>query len=239
MPTYLVLCRELRRETERPGTATTPSAVTNQTGENLRLVEWIKQAWTELQDRHPNWRWMRSTWSVNTTSGDDTYAGTDCTDTRLSATVTRFKRWWPLDGEGYSNVKSYLQSSGVGGEGWLRYLPWNSFRAIYKIGTQNNGQPAHFTIDPQNNLVLGPKPDGIYVVSGEYQMSAQVLAADADTPEMPSDYHQLIVYDAMRKFAGNGVAPEIMSRAITEGNRLLRQLEIDQLPVMGLAPPLA
>lgn len=182
---------------------------------------------------------MRSTWSVNTVAGDDSYAGTDCTDTRLSATVTRFKRWWPLDDDGRSNVKSYLQSAGVSGEGWLVFLPWSYFRSVYKIGTQNNGLPTHFTIDPQNNLLLGPKPDGVYVVSGEYQMSAQVLAADADTPEMPSDYHQLIVYYAMRKFASNSVAPEVMSRAVAEGNRLLRQLELDQLPPMPIAAPIA
>lgn len=241
MSTYLALCKEVTRECDIAGASLTdlPTAVTNQVGDLRRVVEWVKQAWTELQNRHPNWRWMRSTWSVNTVAADDTYAGTDCTDSRLSTTIDRFGRWITHDDEGYSNVKMYLSSGGVSGEGWLTFLPWNDFRAVYKIGTQNNGKSAHFTIDPQNNLVLGPKPDAVYVVTGEYQMSAQTLSADANTPEMPAQFHQLIVYRAMQKYAGFESASDVMVRAVTEGNKLLRQLEANQLPRILLAGPLA
>lgn len=239
MSTYLQLCQHLRREAG--GASTGPSAVTGQTGLNEKYVNWIAQAWTELQGKHvaPGWRWMRSTWSVNTVAGDDTYAGTDCTDTRLSAVVTRFRRWIHLDDDGCSNVKSYLSSGGVAGEHYLQFLPWNYFRDRYKRGTQNNNPPVHFSIDPQNNLVLGPKPNAVYVVSGEYQMSAQVLTADGDTPEMPSDFHMLIVYEAMLKYAASSVAAEVLARARLEGGRLLRQLENDQLPEICCAGPMA
>ena len=94
------------------------------------------------------------------------------------------------------------------------------------------------TIDPQRNLILGPKPDAAYTITGEYQMSAQVLAADGDTPEMPSDYHQLIVYSAMKKYGGFHSAPEVSARGITEGNALMRQLESNQRPEVTLAGPL-
>lgn len=241
MSTYLVLCQETARECDVAGAAASavPTAVTGQVGELKRIVEWVKQAWTELQNRHPNWRWMRSTFSVNTVSGDDTYAGTDCTDSRLSTTIDRFARWIPVDDEGYSNVKCYLSSSGVGTEGWLRFLPWTTFRSIYKVGTQNNGYPAHFTIDPQDNLVLGPKPDGVYVVTGEYQMSAQTLSANGTTPEMPAQFHQLVVYLAMQKYGFFEPAPEVLKRGVAEGKRLMRQLEANQLPSIGFAGPLA
>lgn len=238
--TFLQLCVELQRECDITGTEI--SAVTNQVGELSRVVNWVKQAWREIQNRHiqePAWRWMRSTFSVNTVAGTDSYAGTSCTDTRLSATVTRFARWIVFDEGGKSNVKIYLSSAGVGTERWLSYLPWSRFRAIYKVGTQNNGSPAHYTVDPQNKLVLGPKPDAVYVVTGEYQMSAQSLDANADTPEMPTDYHYVIVYMAMQKYAGFESAPDAMSRGIREGNKLMRQLEVNQLPQMMTAGPLA
>ena len=237
MSTYLQLCSDLRREVNASGTG--PTAVTNQTGEYLRIVNWVKNAWTEIQGRSFNWRWMRSTFSVNTTSGDEKYAGTDCTDGLTAAAVTRFSRWIPFDDDGASNVKCYLTSGGVAGEYFLTNLPWNYYTSLYRLGTQNNGQPIHVSIDPQNNLVLGPKPDGIYTISGEYQRSAQELAADADTPEMPSPFHQLVVYIAMQKYAGYQNAPEVMSRGVTEGNRLMRQLEMNQLPMVGLGAPLA
>lgn len=236
---YLALCQRLRQEAEIGGTD--PSTVTSQRGQLRRLVDWVNLAYTEIQNRHvsPGWRWMRSTWTVTTSTGDDTYAGTDCTDSRLSATVTRFASWIPFDECGASNVKSYLSSSGVGGEAWLNYLPWSSFRTIYKIGTQNNGQPVHFTIDPQNNLVVGPKPDGSYVLSGEYQMSPQTLSLNGDTPEMPTQFHDLIWIIALGKYGANSVAQELVARSMTEGKAMMRRLEANQLPTLALAGPLA
>lgn len=237
MSTYLELCQTLRRECSISGTG--PTAVLSQVGQYLDVVNWVKQAWTSLQNRHTHWRWLRSTWSVNTVANDDTYAYTDCTDTLTSATITRFSHWWPRDEAGYPNVKCYLSATGVAAEGWLTPLPWSTFTAIYRRGTQTSNQPVHCTIDPQNNLVLGPKPNAVYVVSGEYQKSAQILAADGDIPEMPLQFHDLVWCAAMRRYAGKQAAPEAMSRAIAEGNVLLRQLEINQLPAMGLGRALA
>jgi len=239
MATYLTLCNDLARESGLSGSAASIAAVTGQSGQALRVVKWVARSYVDIQNRHPNWRWLRSTFTVDTTASDDTYAGTDCTDSRLSATITRFKRWWPFDESGAPNVKRYLTSGGVGGEGWITYLPWSNFRAIYRIGTQNNGQPSHFTIDPQNNLVLGQKPDAIYTVTGEYQMSAQIIAADDDTPEMPSDYHDLIYWYALEKYGRFSAAPEALQQAQRESARLMRQLELDQLPAISFGGPLA
>jgi len=236
MSTYLSGSVDLRRECGMSGTG--PAAVTGQTGDLERIVEWYAQAYTEIQNRHQDWLWLRSTFTVDTTASDDTYAYGDVTDSRLSALITRFRRWWLYDVDGFPNVRSYLTSAGVSGEKYLLPLPWAAFRDLYKRGTQTNNAPVHITVDPQRNLILGPKPNGIYTVTGEYQMSAQILAADGDTPEMPSDYHQLIVYEAMKKYGGFNSAPDVSSRGITDGNKLLRQLESNQRPECGLAGPL-
>lgn len=234
---FLQLCVELQRECDVPGAQMT--AVTDQVKELDRLVNWIKQSWNELQGRSTRWRWMRSTFSLTTTLGVDSYAATSATDTRIGGAISRFARWWPMDERGAANVKIYLQSAGVGTERWMSYMSWADFREIYKRGTVNNAPPAHFTIDPQNKLVFGPPPDGVYIATGEYQMSQQELSTEADTPEMPTRFHPVIVYMAMRKYAGFEGAPEVMSRGVVEGNRVLRQLELDQLPVVALGPPMA
>jgi len=219
-------------------TGTGPAAVTEQTGELERIVAWVKNGYIEVQNRHKDWLWLRSTFTVNTVASDDTYAYGDVTDSRLAGVITRFSRWWLLDNEGFPNVKIYLTSDGVAGERYLTPLPWAQFRDLYKRGTQTDNFPVHVTVDPQRNLVLGPKPDAVYTVTGEYQMSAQVLAANGDTPELPSDFHQLLVYEAMKKYGTFRSAPDVLSRGTTEGNKLMRQLEGNQRPECRIGEPL-
>lgn len=233
---YIQLAQRLGRECDVPGGA--PLAIAGQVGESRRLVDWIASAYDEIQGKHRNWQWLRSEFSVNTVAGTDAYASSSITDTVVGGTI-RFRSWWPFDSNGRSNVKIYLQSAGVGTERWLPWLPWANFRALYKLGTQNNGQPAHFTIDPRLKLVIGPKPDAVYVVSGEYQRGPQTLASDTDTPEMPVSFHMLIVYEAMLKYAGFDAASEVFQRAAMEGGRLWRQLELDQLPAVTIGEPMA
>lgn len=238
MSTFLQLVNRLASECGATSASSAVAAVTGNTGDALRFCNWTISAHNEIQRRHTNWRWMRSKWTVNTVASDDTYAPTDCTDSRLSATISRFARWIPLDDNDVSNVLCYLTSGGVASQVWLIFLPWASFNTLYKRGTQTPGQPVHFTIDPQNNTVLGPKPSDIYTLSGEYQMSAQVLAADGDTPEFPEDFHDVIWCRALEKYGAHKAAPEALARALSDGKRLMRQLEADQLPAFGFARPL-
>lgn len=237
MSTFLQISQGVCRECGIAGGDTVPSAVLSQTGELQRVVSWVIQAWREIQNRHNDWRWMRAGFTVDTASGDDSYAYGDCTDIITSAAITRFGRW--LLNDPSDPPKRYLTASGVGVEGWLSYVDWNGFKSLYRIGTQTNSAPAWIAIDPQNNLVFGPKPDDIYTVSGDYQRSAQVLAADGDTPEMPEQFHDLIMYRAMEKYALYESANEVLIRAQHEANRMMRQLEANQLPAMFWPGPMA
>ena len=234
---FLALAQKVYQECKFPsGTAARPTAVTGQSGQLKRIVDWTADAYKELQRLHPNWRWMRRAFTLNTVLGDGIYAFGDATDVDVGVAISRFSRWWLNDL--YDQPKSYLSSSGVSVEYRLIWLPWESFKYLYRIGTQNNGKPVHISVDPQNNLVLGPKPDGVYVVSGDFQRGVQVLAADGDTPDMPADYHDLIVYYAMEKYGANAVAAETFARARLEAHRSLRALELNQLPDICIAPPL-
>ncbi|OIR02622.1 hypothetical protein GALL_153360 [mine drainage metagenome] len=239
MSTYLQLCSKTRQNMRVSGA--TISTVAAQTGELKRVIDWVADAWSDIQLRYIDWRWMRSRFTVNTVASTDTYAYGSVTDSRLNALIDRFSRWIILDDRGFSNITMFLTSSGVAGERYLIYLPWSDFRYIYKRGMQSTitGVPAHFTIDPDNNLVLGPNPNDIYTVRGEYQMSPQVLSLDADVPEMPAQFHDLIMYRTMEKISTDLVAPEKLERAVKEGNRIMRALEQNQRPIIGIGGPLA
>lgn len=232
MSTFLQLAVRLRQECGVAGTG--PTAVTNQTGEAKRLVDWASQSYVDIQNKHRgNWRWLRSEFSLSTSSGDDEYAYGDATDTIASATISRFARWH-LDG----TTKIYLTSAGVGTQNFLTPINWPAFQTMFKIGSQTSSYPGFVAADPRRKLRLGPKPDAAYTVTGDYQKSAQILAADADEPEMPSDFHMLIVYEAMKKYAAFHGAPEVWTAAREEYFRMMRDLEVDQLPVPSFGNPL-
>lgn len=233
--TFLELCQATARECGISGTV--PTTVASQTGELNRIVQWVKDAYTEIQNRHKNWLWLRSEFTFGTTADDDTYGYLDLTDVSDAAAISRFSHWLIHDPEW--PAKSYLTSTGVSGEGFLTFMEWNHFRRVYKVGTQTSGQPAWITVDPRQNLVLGPAPSAAYTITGDYQQSAQLMSADGNIPEMPTHFHMLIVYYAMQKYAGFDAANEIMIRAVNEGGRLMRQLENNQLPQLRFAAPMA
>ena len=230
---FLQLVNRFRQEVNYDTSG--PTTVTGQTGDHARAVDWVSTAYTEIQNRH-RWRWLRKGFTITTSSGNDTYGYTSAIDTSSGVAISRFKSWHVEDP--YNPAKCYLSSAGSGSESWLNYLPWSQLNSLYNIGNQTDSQPAFITVDPNDDIVLGPQPDGVYVVTGEYEKSAQVLAADSDVPEMPSDYHMLIVYMAMEDYGFYDSANEILSRSAKKGRRLMRQLENTQLPKIRKVGPM-
>lgn len=232
MSTNLVLCKKLRQNCVDSGTG--PITVVGQTGELLRLVDWISDSWNDIQTSSEFWRWMRKSFYVDTVAADGAYAFGDCTDTVSLAVITRWARWY----QGKYDWKCYLSSGGVAGEYFLIWMDWEDFKYQYRKGTQTDGKPIHVSQDPTGAFVLGPKPSAVYRVSGDYQIGTQIMTADADLPEMPARFHDLIMYEAMSKYGGNRIAPEAMVRALAEGTPLRASLELDQLPRMRLGRPM-
>ena len=239
MSTYLELCQDTCRECDIAGGDTVPTAVASQSGELQRIVKWVAQAYVEIQGKYPSWRWMRREFTLDTVASQRAYTFADAIDVIDTVAISRFRRWIIEDVN--DPPRLYLVSAGVGGETWLTFTPWSWFKRIYNIGNNRTveGFPAHITVDHQNNLVLGQIPNGIYRMTGDYYAAAQVLAVDADIPEMPAQFHQLIVYRAMHKYGLFESAPEVIEYAKTEGNKLMRALEQDQLQRIELARPLA
>jgi len=236
MSTYLKLCQKTRRDCEIPGD-NTPVDVTTQTGELLDLVERVSESWVEIQNSKMDWRWMQRGFTMNTVANRSVYNFTECTDTTTLATVDRFSRWIAKDWR--SPMKAFKTSAGIGNQGWLWFLPWNEFELIYRIASQTPARPVYVTIDPQDNLVFGPEPDDDYTISGNYQLSAQVLTDAGDIPEMPKEYHDLIVHDAIQKYGYGEAAQEIIARGEKYYSRLMHQLKANQLNPSRLSGPLA
>lgn len=214
--TFLELCADLHLEAGISGIP--PNSVINQAGENKRIVNWIKNAWHEIQLNRKDWLFLRGTYSFNTNINDGKYSASD------AGISTRFREF------DKNSVKLFQESIGVNDEYEINYIPYEQYRSIYLTGTQVPSRPLYYSIDTDMALLLGYKPNAIYTVSGEYYKTPQILAANDEVPDMPIEYHRVIVYKALEAYALFEAAPEVLSRAMKGFNAIYNRLENNQLP---------
>lgn len=221
---YLQLCQKLREKAGISGSG--PSTVVNQTGEMLRLINWVSEAWEEIQMHRTNWNWMRGDFSFQTVADDYDYTPAQ------AGIATRFSQW------DVDTIKSYRTSIGVSNEYELDELTYSRYRSLYLTGPQPSGTPICFALAPDRKLLIGPKPDGIFTVSGQYWKSPQALSANTDTPEMPSEFHMLIVWKALEMYGWYESAAEVIALAEKKIKYFMNRLEMNQLPDATLPDPL-
>ena len=220
--TFLELVKRLRQEAGIAGSG--PSSVTNQTGELKRLVDWVVSAWTDIQISKTNWLGMRGSFQFTTTVGQRAY-------TRAQAGISDRFSHWLLD---YTS----LALSPPNDEVLLEPLSYDEFRRIYMVGPQPQSRPVAVTSSPDLSLMLGYAPNDAYTVRGEYHKQPQTLSLDGDVPEMPTQFHEAILYGALKKYARYMAAGEIYEDAQVNYRRIMDQLEAHQLPMVTPPEPL-
>lgn len=84
------------------------TAVTSQTGEYARLVNWYNSAWEDIQNMREDWEWMRTTATFPTVAGQPTY-------TTAQIGLTDFGNWANDTFRNYANptVTITIASPGV------------------------------------------------------------------------------------------------------------------------------
>ena len=221
MATFLEICKDTRQECGISGVGLL--TVASQTGEMKRIVDWVRSAWRDIQLRESEWQWMRSGFSFNCVNGTPAYSPSDIG-------LTDFASW------NMEHVRVY--DGNTINEYTLTYFPYDQFRHIYMRGDIPAGKPAYYTITPDKSLRFYPTPNAAYTVYGDYYKTPTELADDADTPGMPARFHELVKFGAMRKYAAFEGANEVFQYATAEYNRLMRNLEQDQLPDIPAVEPL-
>jgi hypothetical protein len=225
MATFLEIVQKVSRES---GTVSSvPSTVVSQTGRVLKVVNWVNDAWAEIQNDRANWRWMRKEFSNALSENTFKY-------TPASFNLTDFSRWVEDD----SSVTIYDATIGVSDEGILRPLTWEEWRIKYGRGTQNANKPTEYCITEANELAVGPKPDAAttgYTVRGEYYTGNQDLALDATVPNMPVRFHDCIAWLALLKLYGADEAQDQYARIEPRYSVMRMALERDQLPRLTIS----
>jgi hypothetical protein len=235
--TYLELCQMTTRQT---GTiqGVLPTTVTGQVNRLKQIVEFVAEAYLDIQNAHRAWRWMQSYFTGAISLGDRFYQGTEFTDALTLAQIARFSQWG-FKGDGSDlGLSIYPTSVGVAEEGPLRWLDWDYFYQTQLRGEQAAGRPQVFSVDNLNRLVISPAPDMAYTARGKYRKSAQLLINDIDVPEMPAEFHTIIKDAALEYMEGFDEGPRIPAIRL---RRLPNwsMLEHHQLPHMTWGSPLA
>lgn len=217
--TFLELVQELQERCGVVGTSV--STVVAQDGENQRLVNWINNAWLDVQRRH-KWNFLYSDVSFQTQSGTYIY-----TNGAAGAGSTGVEDLGKFDMDSF---RCYVTADGQDGEHYMTDVPYDWFRDTYEFGNGLNLSGKPYIISCRRSdraLLLGPNPDAIHTVYGKFwKMAEKMTVADASTPTgLPEELHMMIVYKAMVKYGMYEAAPEVVQEGRDEYASMLKQAQ--------------
>ncbi len=219
---FLQLAQRAKSEAELAGPV--PTAVATATGNTLRLVNALADAWTQIQLLPFGWRWMRAQ-----ALGDIGAAGgmqyTIDALLSVSAGTTRFAKWAP---ETWDYCVTAYVASNPAAEWNLQWLPYEQFRSLFLVRQHVAGPPTYWSVANNGDMLIGPTPDASYKLRADYFKSPQSLALDADVPECPSQYHMAIVWKALASRGTAGAEPETVARAVGHYSEIEAALIRDQ-----------
>ena len=231
---FLTLAQTLQLEC---GVSGTLSTTVGQVGSLGRLVSWVNSAWNQVQTESDDWNWMRSSSllgagaSFATVAGQASYplgsgAGTS------GVVAANFGKW---DRESF---RCYTTSAGYINEIYLDEVPFDVWRNAYMYGAMRNVQtrPVAVAIGPDESVCLGPPPNALYTITGDYFVAPTSMVADTDVPfGLPVQFHDIIIYRAMMMYGLYESAPEVFQRGQEDYNLNLKALEVLKLPRMAFA----
>lgn len=241
---FLALCRRAAVEC---GIATNASintampTVVGLTGSVGRIVNWVGDAWGDVQMEHDDWDWMRSSnllgggIAFQTVAGQASYplgtgAGT------VGVAVDSFGKW------DRTTFRNYTTTVGVSNEMFLGEIPYDAWRNGYMLGAMRSVQtrPVAIAVGSDQSLCLGPPPNALYTVTGDYFVAPSEMVADTDVPTgLPVRFHMLIVYLTLMKYGQYESAPEAYQRGQEESAGMYAQLQAVRAPRMSFGGALA
>lgn len=200
---YLQLCQRLRMECGLSGNG--PSAVTNQSGMDAKLVNWIASAWEEIQNTRNDWRFNWAQASIPVSAGIASYLPDDFN----------------------VSVQSWVDSTFAISDGSKTSISRIPFE-LYDGGA--TGRPVKFCISPDRRIWLTPTPDKAYTLTADYFRTPQILLANSDVPRLPAHYHLAIVYKAIMYYGGHDEAASLYADAKDRFYSLMNKIESTEKP---------
>ncbi len=218
MADYLTLVQELVTELGIGGAnqgATVPESVTGQKGQLWNAVNWIKQANNNINLMWSDWRYLSFEYAETLT------VSSTAVPAHSGSEVV--KKW---------DRASFWINKAQTSAGPLNFMAWEEFRSAVLPGpaATTNSKPSIITQKRDGTLLLNAPCNLAYAMTAEFYKRPALLASDNDIPEMPEEFHRLIVCEAAIKYGNKEAAAEVISGMEAEYDYLLAKLEGDQLP---------
>lgn len=200
----------VRRLVYESGTSSLAVGTTiNQRGDALNFVNWIDDAWLEIQGLH-NWPSLWEDAPVTIAAGASSVAGS-----------LGHKRY----------VKDSMRLDG----GWLTYKPWDEFRLAFP--SVSTGNPTTWTVRPDRSLAFNAIVDADTTVQVERFKMPGRFTKDTDTPALFEEHHMMVVWRGLMLYGGFDEAGVAYKRGASEYG-LMKRLAAGDLPAMQAGDPL-
>lgn len=199
---FLELCRRVREEVGYSGNG--PSSVIGQVGEMGRLVNKVNSAWLEIQQSRTNWRFMRKQITATVAAGSPTL------------TIADMKS---VDKDSFAVVDGITRSQ-------LTHISRDAMR--WRVTTP--GRPTVYYAE-RGLVSLWPTPAEATVITGEYYTVPVLMASDNNAaPTMPEEYHEAIVWLAVRNLGAFEESGNTYTHASTEYQRIFNRMLKNETP---------
>jgi hypothetical protein len=217
MASFLTLAQELVSELGIGGAnqgASVPTTVVDQTGQLWNAVNWIIKANNNINLLHTDWQYLAAEYSENLSIAS--------TAVPVHSGAESVKMW---------DRRSFWLNRNTSQAAPLTWVDWEVFRTDYLPGATptSNSKPTLITQKRDGSLIVDVPSDLAYTLTGEFYKVPDLLAVDADIPEMPVEYHRLVICEAAVKYGNKEAALEVINGMEAEYAYLIEKLEGDQL----------
>lgn len=218
---YLQLVQRAVRKSG--GKIAIPTTVVGQTGITQLFVDWVADAWKEIQIERMG------------------YYPRISRDLSMAMVVGTYDYALPATLEGVDTRSLTCDLAGVN-ESPMMFCPYDHYRREVDRQVRVDGKPQFFTLSPDNRLVVWPNPDELYTIRYDGVLVAQIWdstdsagvgTSNVLTPTgLRVDYQDAIVWKAIIDYAMHFEDGSKLAEAQAKYKPYLKYIEERHMPTV-------
>lgn len=218
--TYLELCQKVFDLADRAPYSITTVQVEPEDDEQIyKIARWVRQAYEDIQGWSRYFAFHHQSGVLFETTADGT----------KDYSVTNVRKIWR------DSLHARVKANPT--DDWdLIFLSYQQWRDMFITVQLNDGRPIYFTELPNGSFRIEPGADAVYEILADYTVRKDRFEQDEDVPLFHEDYHDLIVFQALRYYSNEYEVPEEVEADIRIAFPSLKsQFLLEYLPDLEIA----